>query len=384
MTRGRTGSSGGRSGRPPSERPPAPPRWLRFSEITGQREAIWRLQASVASGRLHHALLLDGPAGCGKTSVAVALAAALDCKNRPDPVPTPPPLAQVRSAPDPIAWPLDACGACTSCRKMPQHPDLIVLGVESGRTRIAIEQVRAVTADMSYSPHEGAWRTIIVREADRLTPEAANALLKSLEEPPRGNLVVLTSARPAHLLPTIRSRCLRVPLRPLSPGTVRRLLAQEVPDASAAALDLAAGLSAGGMARAREMLGSDAVAALGGIGDFGRAVAAGDVGALLGAAETLAGDRDRTAFVLDLLLVLLRDRLAVAAGGSPLLGTAASGAAVSFEAHPVDAAAVEGELVSAARRDLEANANPQMTLEWLGAACARAAARARRGWSPDG
>jgi len=421
MTRIRTGSAGGRTARPPAKRPagtsstgertprpasasrgrrapgasavppaerpafPAPGlRWLPFARIAGQREAIWRIQASVSAGRLHHALLLDGPSGCGKTSTAIALAAALACRRRPDPVPPPPPLEQVLRAPEPVAWPLEACGSCASCRKMPEHPDLVRLEVEPGKTRIAIEQIRDVTGDMAYAPHEGRWRTVIVREADRMTPEAANALLKTLEEPPPGNLVVLTTARAAHLLPTIRSRCLRVPLRALPPGTVRRLLAQEAADASDTALDLAAGLSAGGLDRARELLAGDSVAALAGIADFGRAVGAGDVAGLLAAAEALAPDRERAAAALDLLLVLLRDRLSVAAGGSPLLGTAASAATAAFEAHDATVAAVEGELVSRARRDLEANANPQMTLEWLGTACARAAARARRGLLPDG
>jgi DNA polymerase III subunit delta' len=195
---------------------------------------------------------------------------------------------------------------------------------------------------------------------------------------------VLTTARPAHLLPTIRSRCLRVPVRSLPPGTVRKLLARETPDASDAALDLAAGLSAGGLTRARELVASDASSSLAAIADFGRAVAGGDVSGLLVSAESLAPDRDRAAAGLDLLLVLLRDRLAAVTGGSTLLGTAAGHAAAAFDSHPAEALAFEGELVSEARRNLEANANPIMTLEWLGTACARAVARARRGSSPDG
>ncbi|MBI5502944.1 MAG: AAA family ATPase [Deltaproteobacteria bacterium] len=370
----------------PSSPPPAAttgPRWLRFSEIAGQREAIWRVQAAAAAGRLHHALLLDGPAGCGKTSLAVALAAALSCRSRPAPT-APAPLDAVLQAPEPLSWPLDACGSCPSCRKMPDHPDLLRLSVEEGKTRIAIEQVRDVAAEMAYPPHESPCRTVIVRQADRLSPEAANALLKTLEEPTRGNLVVLTTSRPAFLLPTIRSRCVRVPLRPLPPGTLRRLLARTFPDASDASLDLAAGLSAGGMSRAKEILAGDPGAAMTAMGDFGRAVDTGDLAGLLAAVEALGPDRDRAAADLDLLLVLLRDRLASAAGQSTLLGTTASSAVAAFARHPPEAVAVEGGLVSEARRNLEANANPQLTLEWLATACARAVARARRGSSPDG
>jgi len=367
-----------------ADAPPAGrPHWLRFGEIAGQRQAIWRIQAAFLAGRLHHALLLDGPAGCGKTSVAVALAAALACRHRPERPATMAPIEEVLAAPDPVAWPLEACGDCASCRKMPEHPDLVRIGREEGRTRIAIEQVRALASDLAFRPHESPFRVVLIREADRLTIEAANALLKTLEEPPAGNILVLTTARPAHLPPTVRSRCLRVPFRPLPPGTVRRLLAREAGDASDTALDLAAGLSAGGLERARGLLGTDAEAALAGVAQFGRAVAAGDLGGLIGAAELLAPDRDRAAASLDLLLVLLRDRLSVLAGGPTLLGTTAGPAATAFESHPLEAVAFEGVLVSAARRDLENNANPQLTFDWLGTACARAVARARRGQAVD-
>ncbi|MBN1770604.1 MAG: AAA family ATPase [Deltaproteobacteria bacterium] len=364
---------------PPGVREP----WLRFSGIVAQRHAIWRIQSAFLAGRLHHALLLDGPAGCGKSSVAVALAAALACRSRPPTCPPLPSLDELASLPDPVPWPLESCGSCASCRKMPEHPDLVRIGREEGKTRIAIEQVRALASELAYPPHESPLRVVLVREADRLTPEAANALLKTLEEPPAGNVVVLTTARAAHLLPTIRSRCLRVPLRPLPPGTVRKLLAREATDVDDAALDLAAGLSAGGLVRARELLGADAPAALAGLAQFGRAVAQGDVAALIGIAELLGPDRDRAAASLELLLVLLRDRLSAAVGGQTLLGSTAGPAAAAFESHPLEAVALEGQLVSAARRDLEANANSQMTFDWLGAACARAVARARRGQVVD-
>jgi DNA polymerase-3 subunit delta' len=415
MARSKSGSAGGKTARPAAARParasagarsraaaswdaatavepgaatpdaPAVVRtpWLRFAEIAAQRDAIWRIQSAFLAGRLHHALLLDGPAGCGKASMAVALAAALACRARPQPPPPLPSLEQLRSAPDPVAWPLEACGACASCRKLPEHPDLVRIAREEGKTRIAIEQVRALAAELAYPPHESPMRVVLVREADRLTPEAANALLKTLEEPPAGNVVVLTTARAAHLLPTIRSRCLRVPLRPLPPGTVRKLLAREAADAPDAALDLAAGLSAGGLVRARELVGADAAASLAGLAQFGRAVAQGDVAALINIAESLAPDRERAAASLELLLVLLRDRLSGATGGQALLGTAAGAAAAAFESHPLEAVALEGQLVSAARRDLEGNASPQMTFDWLGTACARAVARARRGQAVD-
>jgi DNA polymerase-3 subunit delta' len=362
--------------------PPAGPRWLPFSRIAGQREAIWRLQSAVASGRLHHSLLLDGPRGCGKTTLAVALGTALACRRRPDPLPPLPPPTE-GTAGGPVAWPLDGCGECPSCRKMPDHPDLIVVEVLEGKTRIGIDQVREVLARLAFAPHESDRRTVIFRDADRMTEEAANALLKGLEEPPSGTLMVLTTARPAHLLPTIRSRCLRVPLRSLPPGVVRRLVSDRVPDADPAALDLAAGLSAGGVSRAIDLLRAETAQSADGAGRFARAVGREDLGEVLGAAEAAATDREGTTAFLDVLLVLLRDRIAQVHGGTPMLGTAVA-PLDAFDRHPPGALPVECARVAEARRDVEANVNPLLALEWLGVSCARAVSRARRGRSADG
>jgi len=136
------------------------------------------LDAALAGGRLGHAYLLAGPTGAGKRSLARALAADL--------------LGHVRR---------DA-----------SHPDLTVLAPEEGKREIGIEAVRGACAEFTLAPLEARGRVMIVHGADLLGEEAANALLKTLEEPPDEARILLTTARPDAVLPTIRSRCMIVRL----------------------------------------------------------------------------------------------------------------------------------------------------------------------------
>jgi DNA polymerase-3 subunit delta' len=106
---------------------------------------------------------------------------------------------------------VDACGECASCRRIARgvHPDVLV--VEPGDSgSIRIEQVRDVIDRSAYRPFEGRRRVVVVDQADALVPAAQNALLKTLEEPPSSSVFVLVTARPDALLPTVRSRCIRL------------------------------------------------------------------------------------------------------------------------------------------------------------------------------
>ena len=171
--------------------------------------ALERLMADRA--RLPHALLVHGPAGIGKAQFARALAAAALCES------------PVRGL---------ACGTCESCHWLAQgnHPDFREVipeaaeeedepaegeGAKAEKAKslvIKIGQVRAVADFMSLTTHRSGYRVLLLMPAESLHPAAANALLKTLEEPPPATLIVLVSDRPARLLPTIRSRCRLLPL----------------------------------------------------------------------------------------------------------------------------------------------------------------------------
>ncbi len=214
-----------------------------FDDVLAQPLAITTLRRGLSSGRLHHALLFFGPDGVGKELAAFGLACALVCTER---------------KPGPIegALPEDGCGKCHACERaltvspqgapVPMHPDVVV--VERGlypkdvlgrstdeKVDISVDQVRRVVLErMSLAPHEGRQRLVIIRRAEELSTGAANALLKTLEEPPWHTRFVLLTARPGELLPTIRSRVLPVRFSPLPDEVVVQLLrARGIDDAHA-------------------------------------------------------------------------------------------------------------------------------------------------------
>jgi len=149
--------------------------------------ALWsQLETSLRQDRLAHAYLLQGPKGIGKTRFAQTLANAMLCEQLT----------------------LEACGNCKSCRliKSSSHPDYRQLASESGKA-IGIDSIRDISSFFSLTSQYGRHQISVVRDADRMTTAAANALLKTLEEPPAGALLLLISEQ-ASLLPiTVRSRC---------------------------------------------------------------------------------------------------------------------------------------------------------------------------------
>ncbi len=162
-------------------------------------EILNRFERIHAQGRLAHAYLFIGPEESGKTKTALALAKWLNCEN-------------VQGSPS-----SQFCGECGSCRKIEagNHPDVMTAQAGVGET-IKIEEIRAFIQRIQLRAFEAQWKVFVVRNAERLTKEAANALLKTLEEPNRQTLVVLTTAVPELCLDTIKSRCHAVHFFPQS------------------------------------------------------------------------------------------------------------------------------------------------------------------------
>ncbi|MEC9072562.1 MAG: DNA polymerase III subunit delta', partial [Myxococcota bacterium] len=176
-----------------------------LSEILGHNRVLNTLVAANANGTVHHALLFAGPDGVGKATVARALSALMNCTGQ----------APV----DPEGRPVDACGTCRSCRRIlaeptdgevgeSSHPDLLALRPD-GKT-IKIGQVREILKVLPYPPLEARVRVVVIDPAEAMTVPAANALLKTLEEPPSSTQFILVSSQPDALLTTIRSRCQRI------------------------------------------------------------------------------------------------------------------------------------------------------------------------------
>lgn len=179
-------------------------------DTIGHDRAVAALQRGLDSDRVSHSFLIAGPPQVGKTTLALDIARAVNCESNENP-----------------------CSNCGQCRRISSgmHPDVRIVGLEkarSGRLRtlISIEQVRDVQRETSLLPFEGRYRVIIFENAELLSEEAANSLLKTLEEPPERVLMILVATNTGSVLPTIVSRCRLVQLRPVPAATIAELLSE--------------------------------------------------------------------------------------------------------------------------------------------------------------
>ena len=319
-----------------------------MSTVRAQPTAVATLRRALGSGRVHHAYLFDGPDGVGKELAAFALAQALVCEKRGE-----------RGE--------DACGSCSACARAvpregdarPVHPDVVVLerglyepaqiGRRTAETQdISIDQVRTlVLARASFPPHEGIAKVFVIRRADELSTSAANALLKTLEEPGRRTHFVLLTSRPDTLLPTILSRTQRVRFGLLPDDVVTDLLVARGVDARAASQ--AAKLAGGSVEAATSLADPDENAEREAF--VARALAAIDAPDL-GLGLDLAEEAKKAKQQLELRLLALAARLAENAR-----------AAAACSDRRADVAAARHQLALAAARELDGNASPQLVVE---------------------
>ncbi len=166
-----------------------------FSSLVGNERIKRLLKRAVAEGRIGQGLIMAGQQGVGKRQFALALAQAVNCQRPKDG---------------------DACGECVNCRKVAagEHVDVETISPEG--QFIKISQMREMSEKAQYRPYDGRRRVYIIDEADRLNQQAANSILKVLEEPPETTLLVLVTSKPYALLETIRSRCQMLSFAPLA------------------------------------------------------------------------------------------------------------------------------------------------------------------------
>jgi DNA polymerase III subunit delta' len=187
---------------------------MALRDVIGQDRAVNILLRTNRRGRIPSAYLFAGESGIGKKYTALNLAKALNCMSPSSHLP----------ADGGDSGVADACDVCSSCRKIDSggHPDVLLISPESGQIRI--EEIRAIDDMLSLKAFEGRYRIIITDDADMMNQYAANAFLKTLEEPPQDSLIILVSSNPSRLPDTIKSRCSRINFTPLAHDLCRRVI----------------------------------------------------------------------------------------------------------------------------------------------------------------
>ncbi|MCA9062004.1 MAG: DNA polymerase III subunit delta' [Planctomycetaceae bacterium] len=221
-------------------------KWTGLHSHEEQRQLF---QRSIARGRLSHAYVLSGPDGIGKRQFARLLARSLFCREHSEDE-------------------LECCGECRACRSFETNtwPDYLEIGVLPGKSEILISQLIGSDAsrgreglcyELSMAPQASERRIAVINDAHRMNEDSANALLKTLEEPPVNALILLICDQPESLLPTIRSRCQVVRFFPLSDQEVSQILVQEEMVESPEAAKAVAELAEGSLTVAAQLLSSD-------------------------------------------------------------------------------------------------------------------------------
>ncbi len=278
----------------------------RWNEIEGQDRPKEILRRALERDRVHHGYLFVGPDGVGKYETALAYARIMNCEQRGE------------------HEFVEACGTCPSCRKIAnelQHPDLhVVLPQGNINKTIKIDQIRAIQKAAMTQPYEARYQLVIIDDVHLMTDEAANALLKTLEEPPATMRLFLVSNQPNALLDTILSRCQTIRFGALPLDVVVRILGELLEEPpSDEKLRVAAAFGEGSVGHARELVEAGLLAEREELYDDVISVRRNRPDRLLEVAQQLSKDRRALPVRLDLLKVLFRDAMLLSSGSGDRL-----------------------------------------------------------------
>ena len=357
-----------------------------FSDFHGNAEIVHRLREMLAHDRFPHAVILAGSCGCGKYTLALMLAQAMNCLNRPisDGLP-------------------DSCGVCANCTRIAQagdldarfaeavearenlretdkketrilvqtHPDVLVIPPDPPQMMIKVDQVRHVIESICYRPAEGRERIYIFTDS-AFMKEAANSLLKVLEEPPEFATIFLLTENAGELLPTIRSRAIVFTLCALTPEEIEKDLAKQHPEWKPAQRALVARLCEGGVGRARSFdLESYTASREDGLAILKSALRAGEHSDLFKVTETYrpgAEGREKTETLIRVLYSLLRDLMFIHSGAPELIRNTDIGSELKRLAESADFEwiAVASDRLAEVERGMRRNLLRSLSLDAFG------------------
>ena len=207
-----------------------------FSDIVGQEQLKEHLQKAIETGKISHAYIINGESGCGKKHIATLFAMAIQCEDK-------------EKAP---------CRECRSCKQSlsGNHPDIIYVTHEKPNS-IGVEDIRTqLNNDIGIKPYSSQFKVYIIDEGEKMTPQAQNAILKTIEEPPSYAVILILTTNVEAMLPTIMSRCVVLNVRPVSDQLVRKYLMEQyqIPDYKA---EVCTAFARGNIGRAKSLASSD-------------------------------------------------------------------------------------------------------------------------------
>lgn len=315
---------------------------MKFESIIGQERPIRFLTQMLQKRSIPHAMLFTGIDGVGKQTTANALGMALNCLS-------------------PVG--VSACGECHSCHKVISgaHPDMITIKPEGAF--IKIDQVRALSRQLRFAPLEGNWRVVIINDAQAMNLEASNAILKILEEPPKGTVTILTASQTTDLLPTIVSRCQQIAFRPIPYEKVTEVLVELQGLDKQTATTLAVSTK-GSLGKALSVDEEKWTIWRTGLVEQIASLSIKSIQPVFAFADALARDKDRLADALEMIMTWVRDVLMCKVSPERIINKdfmtkieyASQGPSVNELLEKVGA-------VHAAQTAISQNSNPRLALE---------------------
>lgn len=327
---------------------------MRFESFVGNAQAKSLVAAAVDSGRFPHALLIEGPRGSGRKTLAHLVAKAAVCTAADKP-----------------------CGVCAQCLKAETgHPDITWLRGDGTPKSLSVAVIRELRDACGIVPNEADHKVAILADADCMNVQAQNALLKILEEPPSYMLFVLTAESRTQFLPTVQSRCVTVSLNGVTEAEALEALSHRLPDTAQEELLARVRMYSGCIGAVLDSIGDDAfarTAAL--IGDIAAAITGGSELALMKATAPLEKDKPLTDAVLRGLQLVLRDALGATVGATATVSVAPDAAKILSRGMTQKQMLACVEAVEALQTARKRNMNQTLLITLL---CARLRAAAGR------